>query len=313
MGGKCRFKEIIKKSYNEQAALYAECDEMQTTNLKNLLNYFFNCKFNLVEGRLLDLGCGTGTFIKKIQNIKEIKHKLNINKIKYHGIDLSYELLKEGKRKIPNNVVIVGDAECLPFKEESFDIVISNSVLHWLNVPESNHTPKQALREVFRVLNVNRPLAISVSGIGTAKRFQHSYRKIMATYKNEEWFDKSLFRPDPIGSMKLKDLKKIMTDIGYKIKKAKKHYEPVDYKDGAGKYIAQVEAYGKGMYLAPIPEDKREKVWAEIKDDFIKAVGDTNYCHDQYIIYIIALKKYKLLTFFKNFIKKHFFQSFSCY
>ena len=188
-----------------------------------------------------------------------------------------------------SNNLIVGDIEYLPFIEESFDAAISNSVLHWLNIPEINKTVEKALVEVFRVLKINSPLAISVSGYGTAYRFQESYKQVMKYFKNDPEFKADLYREDPIGNMHLIDLVNILIDVGFKIKRAQLDYEPIKYKHPAD-YVNTVKAYGYEMYLAPVPDSKREIAWKMIEKDFVEKNGDREYEHDQYVIYIVALK-----------------------
>lgn len=284
MNLKKQFKEIVKISYDTQASLYSESLSIQLGNLKKLLEYLLDSKVSLPQGKYLDLGCGTGILAR------EIRKKFEAIKIAYYGIDLSHKMIKLGKRCNPLlNNFIVGDIEHLPFREESFDAVISNSVLHWLNIPEIRQTPKKALAEVFRVLKINCPLAISVSGYGTAKRLQESHKKVMEYFKHDPEFKADLYRKDPIGNMHLIDLVNILADVGFKIERAHLDYEPIKYKHPAD-YINDVKAYGYEMYLAPVPKPKREVAWKMVKNDFIEKIGDREYEHDQYVIYIIVLK-----------------------
>ena len=230
------------------------------------------------------MGCGTGVLAREIQKKFE---KVNIV---YYGIDISYKLIELGKKCNPSlNNFIIGDIEYLPFGEETFDGAISNSVLHWLNIPEINQTVEKALVEVFRVLKINSPLAISVSGYGTARKFQDSYKKMMKYFKNDPEFKADLYREDPIGNMHLIDLVNILIDVGFKIEKAQLDYEPIEYKHPAD-YVNTVKAYGSEMYLAPVPKPKREVAWKMIENDFIEKSGDGEYEHDQYVIYLVALK-----------------------
>jgi len=62
---------------------------------------------------LLDVGCGTGIFAEEFNCIKI-------------GIDPSIEMLKQGK----NAFYIQACAENLPFKDNSFDFVISVTAIH---------------------------------------------------------------------------------------------------------------------------------------------------------------------------------------
>lgn len=84
---------------------------------------------------LLDVGCGTG-----------ISSQWNC---KVTGIDPSEELLKQNPHKCMNGV-----AENLPFKDNSFDYVISITAVH------NFHDIKKGLEEIFRV--AKKDVAVTV-------------------------------------------------------------------------------------------------------------------------------------------------------
>ena len=68
---------------------------------------------------LLDLGCGTGSFAKRLSK-----------KYKVVGIDISSEEIKVASKNSNSEQYIIGDIEKLPFKRNSFDIVFIGGVLH---------------------------------------------------------------------------------------------------------------------------------------------------------------------------------------
>lgn len=90
--------------------------------------------------RVLEVGCGTGLDLFYFVRLGA----------KATGIDISDESLKLAREQakelgIKNIKLIQGDAENLPFKDDSFDIVYSYGVLH--------HTPdtEKAVKEAYRV------------------------------------------------------------------------------------------------------------------------------------------------------------------
>ena len=90
---------------------------------------------NFKEVYVLELGCGSGIFTDYL--IKE-----NVIK-KLICTDISSEAIKICKKKsLP---ALLADAEKLPFKDKSFDIVCGFEVLHHLN------NPKRAIKEACRV------------------------------------------------------------------------------------------------------------------------------------------------------------------
>jgi ubiquinone/menaquinone biosynthesis C-methylase UbiE len=82
--------------------------------------------------RLLDVGCGTGI-------------STSVWKSECVGIDPSRELVKIAKRNYPKRNFFVGKAESLPFRDQSFDVVISVTSIH------NFEDPKKAILEMKRV------------------------------------------------------------------------------------------------------------------------------------------------------------------
>ena len=90
---------------------------------------------NLKNKLLLDAGCGTGWFSREAKKRGAIVVSL----------DLGIALLNQVKRKC-ETIKVVGDTLQFPFREGSFDIVISTEVI------EHTVDPKKAVLEIFRVI-----------------------------------------------------------------------------------------------------------------------------------------------------------------
>lgn len=86
---------------------------------------------------VLDLGCGDGLNIS-------ILRQMDVDKVV--GIDISKELLELAKQTNPGTKFYVGSAQKIPFKAESFDVVLVDSVFHHLMEYEDT------AREIKRVL-----------------------------------------------------------------------------------------------------------------------------------------------------------------
>lgn len=88
---------------------------------------------------VLDVGCGTGPVIELLAKKYPEKH--------FVGLDITPAMIEVARSKGLSNVeFLVGDAENLPFGDESFDAVLcSNSFHHYPN-------PGAFLREAHRVL-----------------------------------------------------------------------------------------------------------------------------------------------------------------
>lgn len=90
--------------------------------------------------KALDLGCGTG-----IYTIWLSKMGLEVT-----GVDISTEMLSKAKEKVRlenlKTHFILADIHELPFDDNTFDLVVSNVTLEFVE------DPKKVVNEVFRVL-----------------------------------------------------------------------------------------------------------------------------------------------------------------
>ncbi len=86
--------------------------------------------------RMLDVGCGTGAFTRRFAD----------KNADVFGVDISHKSTVLAGKVAPECSFFTGDAECLPFGNESLDIVLFSGVLHHLPSMEG------ALSECNRVL-----------------------------------------------------------------------------------------------------------------------------------------------------------------
>jgi ubiquinone/menaquinone biosynthesis C-methylase UbiE len=78
--------------------------------------------FESGTNNVLDLGCGGMTLAKELEKIP------SFNVV---GVDLVVELLRTlAKKRAPNIPLVAGDIEFLPIKDNTFDLIIHNQVLH---------------------------------------------------------------------------------------------------------------------------------------------------------------------------------------
>lgn len=104
-------------------------------------------KLQMLKGAksLLDLGSGNGLMVPEA--IKLVEH--------YSGIDISKSLINIAKKRYSPLIKTgqvdfrVGDARKLPYKSNSFNLIISYAVLHHLPGEDNR---KKVFQEIFRVL-----------------------------------------------------------------------------------------------------------------------------------------------------------------
>jgi len=129
----------LSKEYNIQRSnrYFRLIEEIELAVLKQYIS--------VDQLRVLELGCGTGIFLEHFQNTE----------IDLYGLDYTFDMLQVAKSNIQTNSakLLQGNAQNLPYSNQSFDIIYSLKVLA--------HVPllKEALCEVQRVL---RPQGIAI-------------------------------------------------------------------------------------------------------------------------------------------------------
>jgi ubiquinone/menaquinone biosynthesis C-methylase UbiE len=123
--------------------------------MQNIAQSFISIveNWNVICGRVLDVGTGPGSlaveFAKKIPGVEVV------------GLDLSDIVLAVAQENARRNDVSSqvffkkGDAEDMPFKNDTFDLIISSNTLHLLQ------NPVRMFDEVQRVLNSDGKFIIS--------------------------------------------------------------------------------------------------------------------------------------------------------
>lgn len=94
------------------------------------------------EGRILDVGCGTGWLLRELADSRVAAERL-------HGIDMQGTRVEAARRAVPGAEIEVGDACHLDFPDESFSVVLQLTLLSSLG---SKGAIRKALGEAVRVL-----------------------------------------------------------------------------------------------------------------------------------------------------------------
>lgn len=129
--------------YDQSAKVYDNrYYEEQAAKINATLAGFILEKENIV----LDVGCGTGLLFSHVTD----RSKLVV------GIDISTSMIKLAKKRVHtyyNAALIRGDADCLPFRNATFDTVfaitlVQNSPKQLLTLDEMKRVTKQKTRIV---------------------------------------------------------------------------------------------------------------------------------------------------------------------
>ncbi len=156
--------EVFDKHANEYELWYEKYTHAYLSEIEAI-------KPHIVEGLSLEIGVGSGRFARP----------LNID----FGLDPSMEMLKFAKnRKIK---VIKGIAENLPFKKESFELVLMVVTICFLE------DPKRALFEIKRVLKPKGRVVIGfvdkesfLGKIYLAKKDKSVFYRVAKFYSTKE-------------------------------------------------------------------------------------------------------------------------------
>jgi SAM-dependent methyltransferase len=87
---------------------------------------------DLEDARILDVGCGIGTYVRRFRDYSE----------DVHGIEVEEERVGEASAELPNIVRAVG--EDLPYPDDHFDLVFSNEVIE--HVDDDRRTAAEMVR-----------------------------------------------------------------------------------------------------------------------------------------------------------------------
>ena len=129
-------RDNIKKLYNQEAStdavlanaggkIYGEDLELLPAALVKAAYGCAHPSLHVSDKscRILDLGCGQGVDSYLLRLRKG-------NDALIAGIDLAYEMVLRGKKFVDSNFFLCGCGEALPFRDKSFDCIISNAVIH---------------------------------------------------------------------------------------------------------------------------------------------------------------------------------------
>ncbi len=140
---------------------------------------------SVVGLRILEVACGRGGFVKELSR----------NGARVTGCDFSLAALRVGREKLQAlgngtlAALIQGDAQALPFADESFDLVVSCETIE--HVPDV----RKALREMWRVARPGAKLFLTTPNYANLmglydlySRVRHPGRRDDQPFDRRQWF-----------------------------------------------------------------------------------------------------------------------------
>lgn len=141
-------------------------------NTSEFKQYSHDCRQEVVESleghqfnNLLDLDCGGGKLLEQLFD--------TFPDMEAFGFDYSLDRLKGAKERLEGKNVSFrfGNAQCLPYDDAQFDVVVSTSTFHHYPYPEA------VLSEVHRVLKPKGILVICDTYLGATLRYLNTFCK----------------------------------------------------------------------------------------------------------------------------------------
>jgi malonyl-CoA O-methyltransferase len=156
-------KDIVRKAFSTRADYYDSLAVVQ----KRVTDRFVELLAEDMASpkAILDIGAGTGRLLESLN--KKFPDAALV------GVDLAFGMTSYAKKRFQESATVslaCGDAERLPFREESFDLVVSTSTYQWIDPLET------AFAEAFRVLRPGSRFSFALFGEKTLFELRESYK-----------------------------------------------------------------------------------------------------------------------------------------
>jgi malonyl-CoA O-methyltransferase len=153
-------RDKVRQSFSSHAIGYDDYAVVQKRVVARFLERY--CDYSQQPAKLLDVGAGTGRLLAALGNCYP--------QAVLHGVDLAYGMAKRGKAQSAKLLIACSDAEQLPFRNNSFELVVSTSTYQWLENLE------KAFAEAYRVLLPGGRFCFALFGGETLYELRSSYR-----------------------------------------------------------------------------------------------------------------------------------------
>lgn len=169
-------KDLIARNFTRGSQNYDSIVRVQKQITQDLVSSFNES--DLSAGAILDIGCGTGALTDALSKA----HPNGEWEKRVTGLDMASGMVRFALKKYPAAPLVQGDMHHLPFKPDSFDLVLSASVFQWALPLEDVLTqmlqavkPKGAFKAAFFTQGTLEELHQSYLIATGEKKFPHVY------------------------------------------------------------------------------------------------------------------------------------------
>ncbi len=156
-------RQRIGRAFHRHAAEYDHHASVQKRVVARL-ERLMAAHLRQAPQRALDLGCGTGALLAVLHG--------NYRQAGLVGLDLAFNMARQSAVRMAENALLVnGDAERIPFRDEAFDLVASASTLQWVDRLDL------CFQECHRVLQEGGLLCAAFFGGTTLWELRECYRE----------------------------------------------------------------------------------------------------------------------------------------
>lgn len=132
----------MRVNYDEISIIYDDVREEDITTLNALLEKGKLHKNSTV----VDIGCGTGNYANALSRVTGAS---------IYGLEASEGMISKARAKNKDIIFVNGDAQCMPFEGDFFDLAYMTDVIH--HIPDLD----KMFSEIRRILRVGGRLCIA--------------------------------------------------------------------------------------------------------------------------------------------------------
>jgi len=174
-------KKNIADSFSKAATTYDSAAQLQREIGEQLLVMLPTRS----PQRVLDLGCGTGTFSPWLQK--------KFPQAEVISLDIAMGMLRAARSSGRTRFNICGDAESLPLQTASIDVIFSNLAIQWCQQPEC------LFAEIYRVLKPGGVCLLSTFVPGTLRELETAWQQVDAAVHTNHFFSAEELRSAAAG------------------------------------------------------------------------------------------------------------------